>query len=353
MTLRELLAHGGGLVRDGYDADFWQLLAPFPDQAGLEAVALDAADIQPPNVRFKYSNIAYGLLGQVIEAATGTTYHEHVTREVVDRLGLTNTGPELDPARAGDLAVGYSSLAYAPERVRIEHVDTRALASATGFYSTAEDLVHYAAAHFPGDDRLLTDASKRVAQNDVWQVEGIANNAYGLGFGVVRVGGRRLPGHAGGYPGHITRTVFDPESRLAVSVLTNAIDGPAEPLALAVVKLLDLAARLEPDGSAASVGADRFVVRLANLWGVRDVALLGGRLVLLDPTAPDPTDGFSELEIEGETTLRVTRGSGYHAVGETAEFSFGGDGRVETVRGPGGLTWWPLEDYRPAPPGAR
>ena len=76
-------------------------------------MALDAADIQPPNVRFKYSNIAYGLLGQVIEAATGTTYHEHVTREVVDRLGLTNTGPELDPARAGELAVGYSSLAYA------------------------------------------------------------------------------------------------------------------------------------------------------------------------------------------------------------------------------------------------
>ena len=160
----------------------------------------------------------------------------------------------------------------------------------------------------------MTDASKRVAQNDVWQVEGIANNAYGLGFGVVRVGGRRLPGHAGGYPGHITRTVFDPESRFAVSVLTNAIDGPAEPLALAVVKLLDLAARLEPDGSAASVGADRFVVRLANLWGVRDVALLGGRLVLLDPTAPDPTEGFSELAIEGHVDaagharIRLPRG---------------------------------------------
>ncbi len=347
VTLRELLAHGGGLVRDGHDADFWQLLAPFPDRAQLEAVAVDSADIQPPNVRFKYSNIAYGLLGQVIEAATGTTYHDHVAREVVQRLGLTNTGPELDPARAGDLAVGYSSLAYAAERVRIEHVDTRALASATGFYSTADDLAHFAAAHFLGDERLLSDRSKRVAQRDVWQVEGIANNAYGLGFGVVRVGGRRLPGHAGGYPGHITRTVFDPDTRLAVSVLTNAIDGPAEPLALGIVKLLDLAARLEPDPFVQSRGADRFVVRLANLWGVRDVALLGGRLVVLDPTAPDPTEGFSELAVEGESTLRVTRGSGYHAVGESAEYVFGSDGRVETVRGPGGLTWWPLETYRP------
>ena len=33
VTLRELLAHGGGLVRDGRDGDHWQLVRPFPDAA--------------------------------------------------------------------------------------------------------------------------------------------------------------------------------------------------------------------------------------------------------------------------------------------------------------------------------
>ena len=31
VTLRELLAHGAGVVRDGADADFWCLDRPFPD----------------------------------------------------------------------------------------------------------------------------------------------------------------------------------------------------------------------------------------------------------------------------------------------------------------------------------
>jgi hypothetical protein len=35
-------------------------------------------------------------------------------------------------------------------RLTIPHVDTRAMAAATGFASTAEDLTAYGAAHVPG-----------------------------------------------------------------------------------------------------------------------------------------------------------------------------------------------------------
>ena len=49
------------------------------------------------------------------------------------------------------------------------------------------------------------------------------------------VGERRLVGHGGGWPGHITRSLLDPVAGLAVSVLTNAIDGPAVELALGAV----------------------------------------------------------------------------------------------------------------------
>ncbi len=346
VTLRELLSHAGGIVRDGHDADFWQLLQPFPDESSLRAIAIDAADVTPPNQRFKYSNIAYGLLGLVIEAATGTPYGEHVTAEVVRRLGLRNTGPELDPDRAHELVTGYSSLAYASARVPIGTIDTGALASATGFYSTAEDLCRYAAAHFWGNEVLLTDASKRLMQHEAWSIDGPAAGHYGLGFSIVRAGDRRVVGHGGGFPGHITRTVFDPDARLAVSVLTNAIDGPAHALALATVKLLDLAAAQKADPLAPSVGGcERFAVRLANLWGVRDFAALGGRLFMTDPTEPDPTEGCSELDVEGGSALRVIRGPGYQSVGEAAEFTFGEDGAVSSVHGPGGLTWWPLADF--------
>ena len=49
-------------------------------------------------------------------------------------------------------------------------------------------------------------------------------------------GERRLIGHSGGFPGHITRTLFDPVDGLTVVGLTNAIDGPARELVVGVMR---------------------------------------------------------------------------------------------------------------------
>src|SRR5262245_63776383 len=70
-TLAELLAHGGGVVRDSRDGDFWQLEREFPDAETLIAICLDDADVLERNERFKYSNIGYGVVGLVIEKASG------------------------------------------------------------------------------------------------------------------------------------------------------------------------------------------------------------------------------------------------------------------------------------------
>ena len=171
-TLAELLAHGGGVVRDSHEAGFWQLEREFPDGDGLLAACRDASDVLERNERFKYSNIGYGVLGLVVEAASGRSFADYVAGEILERLGLHDTGPELDAARAGEYATGYSSLAAYDRRLPIDPVDTRALASATGFWSTAGDLCRYAAGHVLGDERLLSDAGKRRMQRGEWDVEG-------------------------------------------------------------------------------------------------------------------------------------------------------------------------------------
>ncbi len=347
--LRELLAHGGGVVRDGHDGDFWQLWRPFPDGAAVLAAAADRAEILPANQEFKYSNIAYGLLGLVVEAVTGEPYNVVVRREVVERLGLERTEPELDPARADELAAGYTALAYADARIPIDHIDTGALASATGFCSTAEDLCRYASAHFLGDDRLLGDRAKRLMQRTEWTAAGPGAGAYGLGFQVTEVDGRRLVGHSGGYPGHITRTLFDPEARLAVSVLTNAVDGPANPYANAAIRLLHLAARPAPAGPQLDVAAaDRLCGRYAGLWGVMDVVRLGAALYAFDPTDLDPAADPERLEVVGPTTLRFGHEHGYGSTGETLEFELGDDGRVRSARGSSGNTSFPFDAFADA-----
>lgn len=351
VTLRELLAHGGGVIRDGHDGDFWQLFREFPDRDELLRVASDAADVLPRNERFKYSNIGYSILGLVIEEVSGQSFGGYVNEHIVDRLGLRDTGPEYDPARAGDYAGGHTGLGYADTRIPIEHVDTEAMAAATGCYATASDLVRYAAAHFAGDERLVGEASRRQMQHAHWKVTG-TEEEYGLGFQIATIGGRRVLGHGGGYPGHITRTWFDPVDHLAVSVFTNAIDGPAAAWATVAVKLVDLAAggTSERDGASSTTAADRatFCGRFATMWGVLDIVDLGSRLFQLSPWAPDPTLATTRLEVIDADTLRIAETPGYGAPGELVRFERDAAGAVVSLRTASGNTAYPIDAYRTA-----
>src|SRR4051794_15694038 len=74
VTVRELLGHQGGVIRDGRDNDHWQLLHPFPDEAGLTRIAVADGAVLDRNEHFKYSNIGYSLLGLAIEAGPRPSY---------------------------------------------------------------------------------------------------------------------------------------------------------------------------------------------------------------------------------------------------------------------------------------
>ncbi|MEP6851921.1 MAG: serine hydrolase domain-containing protein [bacterium] len=343
VTLRELLSHAGGVIRDGDSADFWQLQGHFLTEAELLRVAREEGAVTEANQRFKYSNIGYGLLGLVIEAVTGGSYADVVTGTVVTPLRLSATGPE--PGPDVDLATGYSALAYADERVPIAHFDTRAMAAATGFYSTAGDLVRFAAAHFDDAPSVLSAAARRQMRHAWWEVPHVPDQRYGFGLDVVKVGERSTVGHGGGYPGHITRTLWDPTAGLAVSVLTNAIDGPAAELARGMVRTVDLAAAQEADPGLSAQAAASFSGRYANLWGVLDVVALGGRLLGVDPTLSHPGEAYRTLTMVDDSTLSITDDVGFGAAGEQMTFRRRPDGSVEEVHGGGGLTWWPIEQF--------
>jgi hypothetical protein len=170
---------------------------------------------------------------------------------------------------------------------------------------------------------------------------------YGLGVELSTVGDRQLVGHSGGWPGHLTLTLADPAVGLVVSVLTNAIDGPAQELAHGLVKLIDVA--LSPRATVPSPPADApplhsFTGRFAGLWGMADVVELGGRLVLVRPTAPDPLPGMEELQVVDARTLRVAAQPGFGAAGELLHLERDSDGGVGSLR-LAGVTLRPLAEF--------
>ncbi len=352
VTIRDLLGHQGGVIRDGDDSDFWQLMRPFPDRQRLVAFCREHGVVFEPDEHFKYSNVGFSLLGLVVEAASGLPYNTYVSREIVERLGLTDTGPEYDPARASDYAAGHSALLDGDDtRDVIGHVDTAAMSAATGFYSTAADLTRYGAAHFRGAPELIGDASKRLMQRQESAVRthGRDSGEYGLGMERFRIGDRTWVGHSGGYPGHITRTLIEPHERIVVSVLTNCLGGPAAQLAEGIVKLLDVAANRPAELTESNKNAEQdlthFTGRFAGLWGVQDVRLLGGRLVGLNPGMPDPTQTIDELAVAGPDTLQMRPTAGFGPVGQQVTYHWAADGTADRIRY-GGQTAWPIEEFR-------
>ncbi|WP_407320642.1 serine hydrolase domain-containing protein [Isoptericola halotolerans] len=354
VTVREALGHTGGVRRDGQDADFWQLGAPFPDRARLLDEVLTGGDVLARGEAFKYSNLAYGLLGLAVEAVTGTPYAEHVRSDLLDPLGLTDTHPELEESLERRAVVGHSAptlaepglpARFADGRLPVAATTTGALAAATGFCSTAHDLVRWAAAHGEGSG-LLGPTMRRLLQRAESVVErpGAPRREYGLGFEAREIAGHRVVGHSGGFPGQITRTWFDPRRRIAVAVLTNAVDGPADQIASGLFALVSTA--LPDDGGTADVehgDLDRWTGRFANLWGMVDVARLGERLWLIDPRQADPFVGAERLTVDG-TVLRPEVHDGFGPVGEPIEvLRDAADEPVAVVVG--GMTSWRAADY--------
>lgn len=344
VTVRELLGHGSGMIRDGEDSTFWSLDRTFPNRDELVKTIRKHGKVLETNEHFKYSNIGYSLLGLIIEAASGVPYRDYVTANIVDRLGLENTGPDLDLDRIDDYAKGYTSRAHGPDRVEIEHIDTFAESAATGFYSTASELTSYFQAHLDGDDRLLSDDSKRRMRQVQWTVTD--ESSYGLGLGITKEHGRTYYGHSGGYPGHITISKLDLERKLSISVLTNSNDGPAGVLCGAILHMIDLALTEKAKTELRKrKEIDRFEGRFATLWGITDVVNLGGRLYMLAPTLPNPASEAVELDVVSDTELKVVGDKGFGGHHEPMRYTFRKDGRVKQIRGAGGALLVRVEEF--------
>lgn len=313
IRVRDLLSHSSGLARDGADSDHWNLERPFPSRADLGPLV---EQVLPRHQRFKYSNIGFALLGQVVQRATGSPYDEVARTELLEPLGLHETHSDVLPGRT--YATGHTSRRGGRQRQPLELPATGALAPATGYCSTAAELCRFATALCDGPDGLLEDDSRREMRRVAWQGDS-GDQDYGLGLSSTLVGERRVHGHGGAFPGFITATRFDPERRLVVVVLANAIDAPSPDLTLTMHRILALAGDCAPGLPPAAGRPGRY----SGLWSTTDVVAFGSQLMALDPELADPVDRRIELEPDpvDPDALRIGRSSGYSSPGERVSFS--------------------------------
>ena len=109
VRVRHLLNHSAGIgnplpLRWVHPAG-----APMPDQRELVSrlLARQKTPAFQPGSRASYSNVGYLVLGEVIAAATGTSYVSHVATNLLRPLGMDATGFAYTPSLMAHAATGY------------------------------------------------------------------------------------------------------------------------------------------------------------------------------------------------------------------------------------------------------
>jgi CubicO group peptidase (beta-lactamase class C family) len=328
-TVAQLLSHTAGIFRDGTDSGQWQDRRPFLDAAELRR-DLATAPVIDPNTRFKYSNHAFALAGLVIEEVTRTAYPTWIRQEIIDPAGLEETEPDMPIADPVPFAHGHSGKLPLGRRVVIPGDNpTNALAPATGFVSTARDLARFFAQLDPAaNESVLAVASRREMTRRQWRNQHSSlERYYGLGIISGKAAEWEWFGHNGSFQGFLSRTMVLPEPALAVSVLTNAVDGAADRWIDGAIQILAcFAKRGAPTGDVRD-----WTGRWWTRWVTIDLVPMDGKVMVGSPGLPNPFTDASEISLSGPDRGRISLASGFAHYGEPVRRVRGPDGKVEEV----------------------
>ena len=307
-TVRHALAHLSGIQREP-PGEIWETLRP-PSRDELLAGLAEAEQVLTPGQRWHYSNLAYGLLGEVVARLRGAPYRDVLQERVLDPLGLARTGLEpLAPAATGYFVDPWSDAASVEPEIEM----TEATAALGQLWSTSGDLARFGAFLAAGDERVLAkpvlDEMARVAvmaDEENWTV------GWGLGLGLYRRGERVYAGHGGAMPGFLASLVVCRLDGTGAVVLTNSGAGPkVEKLALDLAEATDRALPVPDDAWVPDAGAPDEVRPLLGTWWTEGSELLvtwRSERLRAELLAGSPWNRHSAFEPEGPDRWRCVEG---------------------------------------------
>lgn len=154
---RDLLAHAAGLPAGlpAEPAGAWWERHDGGDFEALVGRVRGQGPVHPAGNRHHYTNLGFGLVGEMVARVRGASWIEVVSERVLVPLGMTRTtyGPQAPHAQ------GWSRHPYARTLQPEPHSDTGAMAPAGQLWSTVEDLARYASFWIDPDPEVLAQAS--------------------------------------------------------------------------------------------------------------------------------------------------------------------------------------------------
>ncbi len=231
ISLQHLSTHASGLPRlpDNMNpADAANPYADYDRKLLTEFMGL----VQPtgkPGEPSGYSNLAAGLLGDLLAAEAGTSYEALLKQNISIPLKMVDTCLTLTAEQRGRLAPPHNA-----DRMPEKNWDFDALAGAGAIRSTTNDMLRFIKANLDPPDGL-PGKSIELAWQQHLPAKGDAF-AMGLGWHVARDGQTRW--HNGQTGGYHSMMLVNRDLDAGVVVLCNTASGRVDALAESIIRML-------------------------------------------------------------------------------------------------------------------
>ncbi|GIH68617.1 serine hydrolase [Sphaerimonospora thailandensis] len=352
-TIAQLLSHTSGLTAEP-PGQWWERTPGVAVAEMIGAMGPESARHRPGR-RYHYSNVGFGLLGELVARKRSAPWEQAVREEILQPLGMRDTTARPRSPHASGYAVHPWADVLLPEPEN----DHGAMAPAGQMWSTAADLARWAA-FICGDtggggigEVLRPDTLAEMREPAIVEDGDSWSRGYGLGFQLARHtgprGSRRLAGHTGSMPGFLATVWADPADGVGVLWLANATSGMRGPLD---TDLLDILAEHEPplpaEWEPIEVDDDLLALTGPWYWGPAPYVLrvLPRRGLSLTPVSGQGRASRFAARDDG-TWLGL---DGYYA-GETLRVVRSGDGGVHLDLNTFVFTREPYDPGAPVPGG--
>jgi serine beta-lactamase-like protein LACTB len=220
ITLRQLMTHRSGLVRESPVGNYFDPTSP--SLAATVASLNRTKLVYPPESRIKYSNAAIATVGYVLEKTQKRPFVQYLRDTLLEPQGMTHSAFEPTEAVKEELAAAlmwtYQGREFPAPTFEL------GMAPAGSMYSTVLDLGRFLGVLFNGGLAPKGRILKKATLDEMWRPQFAKKDAkegFGIGFHVEQFKGRRRIGHGGAIYGFATDLSFLPDDKLGVVVVAS------------------------------------------------------------------------------------------------------------------------------------
>ena len=318
ITVLELLNHTSG-VKNYTSIAAWRASPIEKDLSTAQTIAIfkNAKADFAPGSDWSYSNSGYVLVGAVIEAASGQSWHDYLRDALFQPLGLTHTGYGADPRFAAQQVDGYS---LDDGKVVPAKVISMTIPHAAGaLVSTVDDLLKWNRALHEG--RVLRNPSYARMITPVGKARA---TKYGFGIELATVQGRPMLEHSGGIFGFESMLEYVQGPDISVVVLQNNDSNDDYKGPDMIARKLAAAALGEPYPEATPIPVDMATIKqFEGVYRIDDASArvlrvvdgkltaqrTGGERSVLIPIARDEflySDGLNRITMQRDAAGAIT-----------------------------------------------